>query len=191
MADTHNTALPYAWAWRNLRTGAQGVYFENPEQFGVVGHEDYEWTVLYTAPQPVSGYQQALDIRTAQGWTLSGKAVPVLYTDTINGEQVLRDDVWLCTTEALKPAPQPADAPDGWVNVDERLPKCPSKPGSVGVEVLIYPPLSDGSITAFYGRRQSTKPAFYKYGALVNGVEFWMAPPTPPTLNASKEDGNG
>ncbi|MDR6216230.1 hypothetical protein [Paracidovorax wautersii] len=60
-------------------------------------------TKLYSAPQPVSGYQQALDIRTAQGWTLGGKAVPVLYTDTINGEQVMRDDVWLCTTAALAP----------------------------------------------------------------------------------------
>lgn len=49
-------------------------------------------------------YTKALEIRTAQGWKLTGKAIPVLYTDTINGEQVCRDDVWLCTTDALRKA---------------------------------------------------------------------------------------
>lgn len=69
-----------------------------------------------------TGYQAALDIRASQGWTLSGKAVPVLYTDTINGRQVCRDDVWLCTTDAL--AAQPSPAPQsGWISVDERLPE--------------------------------------------------------------------
>lgn len=58
-------------------------------------------------PQPVAqpvqtGWTKALEIRTEQGWDLKGTAVPVLYTDSINGEQVCRDDVWLCTTAALE-----------------------------------------------------------------------------------------
>ena len=71
-----------------------------------------EWA-LSTHPSPPEGmvaakeqqagaFQAALDIRTAQGWKLGGDKVPVLYTDEINGQQVCRDDVWLCTTEAIK-----------------------------------------------------------------------------------------
>lgn len=48
-----------------------------------------------------TGWHAALDIRTANGWASMGSAIPVLYTDTINGQQVCRDDVWLCTTAAL------------------------------------------------------------------------------------------
>jgi hypothetical protein len=47
-------------------------------------------------------FQKALEIRIAQGWQLGGNACPVLYTDTINGEQVCRDDLWLATTAGLK-----------------------------------------------------------------------------------------
>lgn len=60
-----------------------------------------------TAP---AAFQRALDIRTAQGWKLGGDKIPVLYTDTINGEQVCRDDIWLCTTAAF--ATPPAQAAD-------------------------------------------------------------------------------
>ena len=52
--------------------------------------------------QPASVRQKALDIRIAQGWKLKGKVCPVLYTDTINGEGVGRDDLWLATTDALE-----------------------------------------------------------------------------------------
>lgn len=55
-------------------------------------------------------FTKALSIRTAQGWSLTGKAVPVLYTDAINGEQVCRDDLWICTTSAL--ATQPTASPE-------------------------------------------------------------------------------
>ena len=73
------------------------------------------------AGEPTQGaFQRALSIRTAQGWNLGGDKVPVLYTDEINGEQVCRDDVWLCTTAALA-APPTAQA-EGWIRVDERLP---------------------------------------------------------------------
>ena len=54
-----------------------------------------------TAQPAPAAFQRALDIRVAQGWQLGGNKVPVLYTDSINGEQVSRDDLWLCTTAAL------------------------------------------------------------------------------------------
>lgn len=70
-------------------------------------------------PAPVAApakdaLEKALDIRIGQGWQLGGNACPVLYTDTINGEQVRRDDLWLATTAGLKGAPAPASeaAPD-------------------------------------------------------------------------------
>lgn len=61
------------------------------------------------APQPANPWLRALEIRMAQGWKLKGDRIPVLYTDTINGDGVGRDDLWLCTTAALT-APQPATA---------------------------------------------------------------------------------
>ena len=51
--------------------------------------------------QQAGAFQAALDIRTAQGWKLGGDKAPVLYTDEINEQQVCRDDVWLCTTDAF------------------------------------------------------------------------------------------
>jgi hypothetical protein len=78
---------------------------------------DAECLFSHPAPQQaVPAYQRALDIRTAQGWKLGGDKVPVLYTDTINGEQVCRDDVWLCTTAAFSaqqavPTSEQAGAP--------------------------------------------------------------------------------
>lgn len=54
------------------------------------------------APAPAVGFELALGIRAFQGWKLTGNVIPVLYTDTINGNQVMRDDVWLCTTAALR-----------------------------------------------------------------------------------------
>lgn len=56
---------------------------------------------LLAADDKAGGYAKALEIRTEQGWKLTGEAIPVLYTDAINGQQVCRDDVWLCTTAAL------------------------------------------------------------------------------------------
>lgn len=61
--------------------------------------------------QQAGAFQAALGIRTAQGWKLGGDKAPVLYTDEINGQQVCRDDVWLCTTDAFThPSP-----PEGMV----------------------------------------------------------------------------
>ncbi|MCU4119356.1 hypothetical protein [Variovorax sp. N23] len=65
---------------------------------------------LATQPAPAEqAFQKALEIRMSQGWQLGGNACPVLYTDTINGEQVMRDDLWLATTAGLKGAPAPAE----------------------------------------------------------------------------------
>lgn len=50
------------------------------------------------------GYARAVEIRNSQGWKINEGPVPILYTDTINGDQVCRDDVWLCKTEHLTAA---------------------------------------------------------------------------------------
>jgi len=44
----------------------------------------------------------------SQGWKLKGGICPVLYSDTVNGYGVGRDDLWLATTDALKSA-QPVE----------------------------------------------------------------------------------
>lgn len=62
-------------------------------------------------------WQRALEIRMAQGWRLKGDRLPVLYTDSINGDQVGRDDLWLCTTAALTPAAPAHAARDAVGNV--------------------------------------------------------------------------
>lgn len=70
---------------------------------------------VYTAPQqsaqPVAaanGWAKGLEIRMSQGWKLKGGICPVLYSDTVNGYGVGRDDLWLATTDALKSA-QPVE----------------------------------------------------------------------------------
>ena len=63
---------------------------------------------LSAAPAEVqSPWSRALEIRMAQGWKLKGDRIPLLYTDTINGEGVGRVDLWLCTTKALAASPTP------------------------------------------------------------------------------------
>jgi hypothetical protein len=51
-----------------------------------------------------SGFVRAVEVRASQGWKLGMGPVPILYTDTVNGDQVCRDDVWLCKTEHLSDA---------------------------------------------------------------------------------------
>ena len=93
--------------------------------------------------------------------------------------------------QVAAPAAPSTPASGGWISVDERLPNCSRKPDSLGVEVLIWPPHEDGSRTSFYGRRQSTNPNFYKYGALMNHVQFWAEMPAPPLASEAKGEGNG
>ncbi|WP_322067965.1 DUF551 domain-containing protein [Burkholderia cenocepacia] len=69
---------------------------------------------------------------------------------------------------------------EAWITVEERLPICNRKAGSLGVEVLIYPAMETGERTAFFGRRISQKPTFYRYGAPVHGVTHWMPLPAEP-----------
>ncbi|MBU9592709.1 DUF551 domain-containing protein [Burkholderia multivorans] len=70
---------------------------------------------------------------------------------------------------------------EAWISVDEKLPACDRKAGTLGVEVLIYPAMETGERTAFFGRRISQKPMFYRYGAPVHGVTHWMPLPAAPT----------
>jgi len=58
-------------------------------------------------------FYSAIALRIAENWNLKGNICPVLYSDSINGEQVMRDDLWLATTEALAARP-------GWVLVPQK-----------------------------------------------------------------------
>ncbi|VWD01485.1 hypothetical protein BLA17378_05268 [Burkholderia aenigmatica] len=88
--------------------------------------------------------------------------------------KVLGDGCAIC-----QPEPR-AEVTDGWVSVDEKLPSCKRKHGTLGVEVLIWPAMESGERTAFFGRRISQKPTFYRYGAPVHGVTHWMPLPAEP-----------
>ncbi|WP_446903053.1 DUF551 domain-containing protein [Burkholderia sp. YIM B11467] len=82
-----------------------------------------------------------------------------------------------------------ADSADtGWISVDDQLPPYNRKIGSLGVEVLIWPAMESGERTAFFGRRVSQKPSFYRYGALVHGVTHWMPLPANPDVAHSGEN---
>lgn len=73
-------------------------------------------------PEPVNVWTRALEIRMAQGWRLTGDRLPVLYTDSINGDQVMRDDLWLCTTKALRnETPAATPEPAAWVLGDPAM----------------------------------------------------------------------
>jgi len=75
-----------------------------------------------------------------------------------------------------------------WISVEDRLPECDMRDGSIGIEVLVYPPVERGEQTAFYGRRVSTEPGFYKYGAEIGNITHWMPLPAAPALaQPSKE----
>ncbi|QIX19531.1 DUF551 domain-containing protein [Burkholderia multivorans] len=76
---------------------------------------------------------------------------------------------------------------EAWISVDEKLPACDRKAGTLGVEVLIYPAMETGERTAFFGRRISQKPMFYRYGAPVHGVTHWMPLPAAPTSDQGEK----
>jgi hypothetical protein len=98
----------YYWLCELMPADKRHNPFFPPEYIAAKGR--FELTSdPYKAAQG-SAWTKALEIRTAQGWKLSGKAIPVLYTDEINGQQVCRDDVWLATTAMLK-APEPNTKP--------------------------------------------------------------------------------
>lgn len=74
-----------------------------------------------------------------------------------------------------------------WIRVDQAKPRCKRDPDELGVEVLIWPrnlpygSADDVGSTAFYGRRATGKPTFYKYGAEIHGITHWAYMPDGPT----------
>jgi hypothetical protein len=74
---------------------------------------------------------------------------------------------------------------DAWIPVADGLPSCSRKPDSFGVEVLVWPRLDDVGGTAFFGRRVTSTPAFYKYGAVIHHVTHWQPLPAGPARAAS------
>lgn len=80
---------------------------------------------------------------------------------------------------ALAGAPV-ADTAPKWISVDERLPECNMKPGTLGVEVLIYPPFERGERTAMFGCRVTDNASFYKYGTTLGSITHWMPLPAAP-----------
>ncbi|MBU9293055.1 DUF551 domain-containing protein [Burkholderia multivorans] len=105
-----------------------------------------------------------------------------LCTRHSSGAWVAVDDLLARFIALLATAQQPGGEATfpAWISVGDRLPKFERKAGSMGTEVLIWPPMESGERTAFFGRRISTKPSFYRYGAAVHGVTHWMPIPAPP-----------
>ena len=67
-----------------------------------------------------------------------------------------------------------------WISVNEKLPRCSRDKDALGVEVLIWPRVN-GEATAFFGRRATGSPDFYKYGACMPPrIKFWMPLPKGP-----------
>lgn len=51
---------PVAWMWHNKKTGARGVYFDDPAQFfALPANGDYEWTSLVAAHPPRTALSDA------------------------------------------------------------------------------------------------------------------------------------
>ena len=71
-----------------------------------------------------------------------------------------------------------------WLSVEEWLPDCDMTPDSLGVEVIVYPPLNDirynENSLCFYGCRVTDEPNFYIYGKVRHDVTHWMYVPDPP-----------
>jgi hypothetical protein len=106
----------------------------------------------------------------------------------------LQDRPWILDYDADKhsgyvaptAAPEKGDGRDAWISVVERLPKCSRTKGSMSVEVLVWPLTESGEATAFYGRRVTDTPAFYRYGAVINHVTHWQPLPAPPAALSQK-----
>lgn len=89
--------------------------------------------------------------------------------------------------EPVEPVPVPSE----WVSVETMLPE-PGKKDAHGVEVLIWPrdlgePGAQFGATAFYGRRATNEPYFYKYGVVVHGVTHWRELPPAPVVQRGEE----
>lgn len=74
-----------------------------------------------------------------------------------------------------------------WISVNDDLPKCDMTPNSFGVLVEIRPrylfcDADKPERFAYYGCRQTDKPNFYKYGAVIDGITHWRYPSTTTTI---------
>lgn len=73
-----------------------------------------------------------------------------------------------------------------WIKTSTRTPEHNKKPNSHGTQVLVWPHVKSGdgyadSPTAFYGCRQTVKPLFYLYGAVLHPQPtHWMPLPAAP-----------
>lgn len=71
----------------------------------------------------------------------------------------------------------------GWYSIKEARPKCNHKPGTFGVQVLIWPPYetegTSEAYIAFYGCRCTDEANFYLHGHVID-VTHWMPLPAPP-----------
>jgi hypothetical protein len=78
-----------------------------------------------------------------------------------------------------------------WTDASQRKPPCKRDPDALGIEVLIWPrDISGVGATAFYGRRATGRPAFYKHGASIDSlVTHWAFLPDGPAVGktASQE----
>lgn len=74
-----------------------------------------------------------------------------------------------------------------WISVTDKLPPCSRAPDSHGTEVLIWPRTDETGATAYFGRRITSKPWFYKYGATLDSVTHWQALPSGPAAEDKLE----
>jgi len=80
---------------------------------------------------------------------------------------------------------------NGWLKVGMVKPRCPRDPDALGEPVLIWPRNPQGEEHsgvdghAYYGRRATGRPAFYKHGAEIRGVTHWMPMPKGPNAKVS------
>ena len=149
------------------------------------GFRDGVASLSANAGEPTQGaFQRALSIRTAQGWKLGGDKVPVLYTDEINGEQVCRDDVWLCTTDAFT-HPSPPDGMAGWISVDAiALARYKVVPAHESMFHRFAVVAGDGKQQLYLGREVECENMARKFaGAFLDGA-FYQANITPSTQAA-------
>ena len=68
-----------------------------------------------------------------------------------------------------------------WIDAAKTTPSQgkPMKLNALGVEVLIWPRGEDGA-TAYFGRRITHRPTFYKHGAVLHYVTHWQPLPDGP-----------
>ena len=72
-----------------------------------------------------------------------------------------------------------------WIKIKKRNPPCSRDKNGLGTPVLIWPrnpQLEQGGVDghAYYGRRVTGRPTFYKYGAEIHGITHWMPLPEGP-----------